>query len=611
MKLLIVESPTKAKTLTKFLGKDYEVTATRGHIRDLPGNKMNIDFDKDFEPVYELVEGKGSVVADIQKRARKAQQILLAMDPDREGEAIAYHTQYILRKSLKDKVNGKFKRITFHQITKDAVEEAISHAGSVNKKLFEAQQARRILDRIVGYSLSPVLWKKVRRGLSAGRVQSVALRLIVEREREIEAFKAKEYWEIKSLVAKKTEGKDEFWLDLHEVGGKRIVTGKGDDRKFLVSSEKIAQPIISDLKKASYTVSDVKKREKKLKPRPPYTTSTLQQAASNSLGWTAKRTMSVAQKLYEKGLITYHRTDSLHLAKGAVEAVRKFIDSSYGKEYLPAKDRHYKTKSKSAQEAHEAIRPTDATVTGEAVDNVDAAQKKLYRLIWKRFVSCQMSDSVVDATTVVVTAKGTKKYTLKATGSVVKFDGWKKLYKKKSKKTKSDAESADMEMPAVEIKEELRYRDLMSEQKFTQPPPRFNDASLVKTLEELGIGRPSTFAPTISTLIARGYMERKERRFYPTSVGTTVTDFLKKNFDEIMDYSFTAEMEDDLDKIADGKKEWITMMKHFWKPFDKKVKSVTKDADRVKVPVEKTGKKCPKCGKKRRRGASYSDWAFW
>ncbi len=601
MNLLIVESPTKAKTLNKFLGKDYVVSASMGHVRDIPSNKMNIDIEHDFEPVYELSDGKGKVVKELQDLAKKAKVIYLAMDPDREGEAIAYHVKFILNKTVKGK---EYKRITFHQITKDAVEEAIGKAGSVNTKLVDAQQARRVLDRLVGYSLSPVLWRKVRRGLSAGRVQSVALRLVVEREKEIEAFKAQEYWEVKVKVAKSksSSASEQFWTDLVEVDGKKVVEGKGDERKFLLSSDKVAKPVIADLPKASYKVEKVTKREKKRSPRPPYTTSTLQQAAANTLGWTSKRTMSVAQKLYEKGLITYHRTDSFHLATQAVSAAREYIVSGYGKDYVPDKPRLYKTKSKSAQEAHEAIRPTDVKVAPKEVDgDVDGAGKKLYGLIWKRFVSCQMSDAIFDATTILVEAKGKKNdYKLRASGAVIKFAGWKAVYgtKPKASKATEGTDEVDIVLPEAVAEDKLAYKDMSSEQKFTQPPARFNDASLVKVLEELGIGRPSTYAPTISTLIYRGYMERKERRFYPTAVGTTVTDFLVKNFDGILEYGFTAEMEDDLDKIAEGKKDWVPMMKSFWKPFDKKVQEVIDKAKRVKVPVEKTGKMCPDCGKK-------------
>lgn len=589
MKLIIVESPTKAKTLSRFLGNEYSVTASMGHVRDLPSNKMNIDVKDDFKPSYGVVEDKLEVVDKISKMAKKAETIYLAMDPDREGEAIAYHMRYVLKDKLDKKMD--FKRISFHQITKEAVKEAIKHAGRVNLKLVDAQQARRILDRLVGYSLSPVLWKKVRRGLSAGRVQSVALRLVVEREREIEAFKEKEYWEVAVEVAKKKEA-GMFWVDLMAIDGKKLVEGKNDERVFLLASKDKAMPVVADLKRANYSVERVEKRERKRRPKPPYTTSTLQQAAATRLSWTAKRTMRVAQSLYENGLITYHRTDSTHLAGEAVAAARKLIGEEYGADFVPSEPRFYKTKSKSAQEAHEAIRPTRARVKPAEVDgDTDAAGKKLYGMVWRRFVACQMVDAVEDATTIDVTARGKRKYGLRATGSVIKFDGWRKVYGRRN----VDEEAV---LPEVEEKEELKYKDLKHEQKFTQPPPRFNDASLVKTLEQLGIGRPSTYAPTIGTLIGRGYMERKDRQFVPSPVGTTVTDFLSGNFKEIMDYGFTAEMEDDLDKIAEGKREWVPMMREFWRPFHKLVDEVTEKAKRVQVPAEETGRACPECGRK-------------
>ena len=603
MKLVIVESPTKAKTLNKFLGNDYKVSASMGQVGDIPANKMNIDIEHDFEPVYELSEGKGKVVAELQKLAKQADQIFLATDPDREGEAIAFHVKHILSSSVKNKDKRDFRRITFHQITKAAVEESIAHAGHIDLKMVDAQQARRVLDRLVGYSLSPVLWRKVRRGLSAGRVQSVALRLIVEREREVEAFKEQEYWDIKTLVAKQKEKKSEFWMELAEVNGKKAVEGKGDERKFLITKKEEAEPVLADLKKADYKVLSIVKKEKKSQPRPPFTTSTLQQAAANRFGWTGKRVMSVAQSLYEKGLITCHRIDSLHLAPEAVSMARDYVSKTYAANYLPGQARFFKTKSKSAQEAHEAIRPTDVSLVPTKVDGeTDAADKKLYGLIWRRFLACQMADAIFDATTIISQAKGKKEYKLRASGAVMKFEGWKVLYgKEKKASTNANSEAGDeidIVLPEVVEDEVLDYKDISAEQKFTQPPARYNDASLVKKLEELGIGRPSTYAPTISTLLGRGYMERLERRFHPTSVGMTVTDFLVKNFEEIMDYGFIAEMEGDLDKIAEGKKEWVPMLKDFWKPFDKKVLLVTDKADRVKIPVEKLGRKCPECGNK-------------
>lgn len=597
MNLVIVESPTKAKTLTRFLGKEYVIEASRGHVRDIPGNKMNIDIDNDFEPVYEVVEGRQGLVAELAKKAAKASGVYLAMDPDREGEAIAYHVHYLLThdsKGKKTKLNVPFKRITFHQITKAAVEQAIAKAGSIDDKLVDAQQARRVLDRLVGYSLSPVLWRKVRRGLSAGRVQSVALRLVVEREREIEAFKPQEFWEIKSLVSPQKEEKSQFWVSLFQVGKDKIENTKEGVRQFLVNSKQVAEPIIIDLKTAHYQVESVVKKEKKQYPKPPYTTSTLQQAAANSLGWTGKRAMAVAQQLYEKGLITYHRTDSLHLAPEAVAMVREFVESKYGQDYLPEKPNFYKTKSKSAQEAHEAIRPTDVSNQPTAQSGLDTAQAKLYGLIWKKFVASQMVPAIFDATIIVVLAtKAEREYRLKATGAVMKFAGWRRVYG-------AGAEGVDLDdvlLPEVSHEQRLDFLKLEHEQKFTEPPPRYNDASLVKELERLGIGRPSTYAPTIGTLITRGYMERIERRYHPSAVGMTVTDFLVKNFDSIMEYGFTANMEDELDKIAEGKRKWVPVLKEFWQPFHSKVESVADKAERVQIPVEKLDEPCPECGK--------------
>lgn len=598
--LIIVESPTKAKTLGRFLGNDYQVMASMGHIRDIPSNKMNIDISKGFEPVYQTSPDKIKVVSQIKKLAKTAKEIYLATDPDREGEAIAYHIAHIISKEAK--VKKKLKRITFHQITKSAVEHALEHPGTVNAKLVDAQQARRVLDRLVGYSLSPVLWRKVRRGLSAGRVQSVALRLVVERERQIAAFKPQEYWEIRVLVHPQNQGKsNQFYVDLVKVEGKAIVTGNGDQRRFTVKTGETAAKIVADLKQATYQVAQVTRKTRKLVPKSPYTTSTLQQAAANSLGFTAKRTMSVAQKLYEEGLITYHRTDSVFLAPEAIAMARDYIASNYSNEYLPDKPRYYKTASKSAQEAHEAIRPTDLVGGGKGLSGMDAAAAKLYQLIWRRFVSSQMTDAIYDATTIDVLAQsGDRKYELRANGSILKFDGWKKVYgPSKPKKSKSgEQDETEVILPDVNQADLLCYDDLTSQQKFTTPPPRYNDASIVKALESLGIGRPSTYAPTISTLIARGYMERVERRYIPTAVGMTVTDFLVKNFDQIMDYHFTASMEDDLDKIAEGKRAFVPMMKEFWRPFHKQVDKVVDKADRVKVPVESTGEKCPECGAK-------------
>ena len=563
-KLIIVESPTKARTLSKFLGSDYVVDSTRGHIMDLPKSKLSIDIENDFKPDYQPIEKKKQVITDLKKKAKLADSVYIATDPDREGEAIAGHVAEILSKS-------RLFRITFHEITQKAVEEAISHPGVVNQNLVDAQIARRVLDRLVGYKLSPLLWKKVRRGLSAGRVQSVAVRLIVERENEIKAFKPNEYWEIfaevNQLISEPVIQKNSFKIQLI----KQEVTDKTN-----------ADEILKDLEIAKYKVSEVKKREVRKNPFPPFTTSTMTQAASRMFGWSAKRTMSAAQSLYEQGLITYHRTDSLNLSVDAVAVARKYIDKEYGGNYLPANAIIYKTTSKSAQEAHEAIRVTDVNLEQSTVDS-EYGEQKLYDLIRRRFLACQMSQAIYDETTIDVSAS---KYLLRASGQIMKFDGWRKLF------------SIDKEvilLPEVAKDEELEKEKVWGDQKFTLPPARFNEASLIKTLEKLGIGRPSTYAPIISTIQLRAYVEKKDKNFFPTTIGFAVTEFLVTNFPIEMDYGFTAGMEEDLDRIADGKIKWQKEMKKFWTPFAKKLASVEKDSVRVKIETEKLGKHCPDC----------------
>lgn len=595
VKLVIVESPTKARTLSRYLGKGYEIVASMGHVRDLPKSKLGIDVKRDFAPKYVVVPDKEGVVDDLQAQAKKASEIYLSMDPDREGEAIAYHIKKLIG------ANKKFRRVVFHQITKSAIEEAFKHPRRIDAKLFDAQQARRVLDRLVGYTLSPLLWRKVRRGLSAGRVQSVAVRLIVEREREIEAFVPDEYWEI--FVKLGRDSKDQkAKIDEHI----QAALLKIDGEKAKVVNKKQADGIVSDLKKAGYTVVDVRRREAKRSPYPPFTTSTLQQAAANVLYYSAKRTMRLAQQLYERGYITYHRTDSVHLAPEAVAAARKLIKKNFGDAYLPQKDRRYKVRSKLAQEAHESIRPTRVRVDAETL-RVKISHKvvgdlcKLYDLIWKRFVASQMSDAVYDQTAVDVEAKSgesskasqrgkqqarSKVYLLRVSGSIRKFDGWRKLYKRTRE---------DRDLPELSKGDLLKLVKVLSDQKFTEPPPRYSDASLVRAMEKRGIGRPSTYAPTISTILNRRYVEYDKRRFVPTPVGMATNDFLVGNFDKIVDFDFTAGMEEDLDKIAQGTRKWVPVVREFWGPFNKKASTVGKTAERVKVPTEPTGKKCPKC----------------
>lgn len=581
MKLVIVESPTKTKSLSKYLGGGFEIMASMGHIRDLPSSKTGIEItetDKgayEFKPEYTIMKGKEEQVSKLKRAAAKADEIILASDPDREGEAIAWHVAALL--TDKKKKNQVFKRVAFHSITKEAVLEAMEKPREIDMNLVDSQQARRFLDRLVGYKLSPILWKKVRRGLSAGRVQSVAVRLIVEKEREIEKFVPIEYWQIKALL--KTEKGETFWVELAKIKSKKAVVNNGVDSK----------KIVDDLNTASYVVKDIVKSERKVVPHPPFKTSTLQQAAANVLGWSAKRTMNVAQKLYEQGDITYHRTDSFNLAQVAIDQIREQVVALYGNDFLKKEARVYKTAGKVvAQEAHEAVRPTHFEVTPEKYqgqDQMAVDQSKLYSLIWRRTVACQMADAVYDDTRVVVSAAD---YELTANGVVVKFEGWRKLFKK----DKAEAEV----LPALMVNEKLEKKEIKSEQKFTQPPARYNDASLIKELEKRGIGRPSTYAAIISTIQDRRYVDQKEKKFFPTTIGIAVVDFLMEHFPKEMDYEFTAKMEDGLDNIANGKIKWEGMLSNFWNEFKDRIVLVDKESARVGVPTTSTGIKCPICG---------------
>lgn len=599
MNLVIVESPTKARKLSGYLGKDYRVEASVGHVRDLPKSTLGVDVEKDFEPIYEISKDKEDVVSKLQKLGKDADKIYLATDPDREGEAIAWHIRHLLKEKDRGENNRDFLRATFHEITKPAVLAAIEHPSKLNMDLVDAQQARRVVDRLVGYKLSPVLWKKIRRGLSAGRVQSAALRLIAEREKEIEAFKPEEYWEVdvalnsgqvtvnnKQSVFKDGKVLEELPKDVFVA---RVVEAHG--KKYDPKTEHDVRDVIEDLKKAEYIVKQVEKKERRRSSLPPFTTSLLQQAAANRLGFSGKQTMSVAQQLYEEGLITYHRTDSFNLSTQALDMAREYISQHFGKNYLPAQARVFATKSKNAQEAHEAIRVTDAGLEPSEIKKHSARfadqHQKLYDLIRRRFLASQMESAVYDATTVTVEATHQKEsYLLRASGSTLKFDGWMKLFPNKG----------DVLLPQLVEKQPLKYTDLNAAQKFTQPPARFNDASLIKTLEEKGIGRPSTYASIISVIVDRGYVERREKRFFATPVGMTVNDFLVKNFKDIVDFDFTAEMEEDLDRISRGEKEWKKVVKAFYSPFEKILKSVDKNAEREQIPVEETGEKCPLCG---------------
>jgi len=590
MNLVIVESPTKAKKLTGYLGKDYVVRASVGHVRDLPKKELGVDLENNFEPKYVTDRKKADVVKELKNLSQKAGIIYLATDPDREGEAIAWHIKYLLG----DKKD--YQRATFHEITHEAVLAAIAHPSKINENLVNAQQARRVVDRLVGYKVSPVIWKKVRWGLSAGRVQSVALRLIVEREREIAAFKAEEYWELDvllSLAANFKLAKDKAWLKELPANMLPARVFEVDQQKYLPQKESDVTGVVKFLEHADYVVESIESKERSRASFPPFTTSTLQQAAANKLGFTSKQTMTLAQQLYEEGLITYHRTDSMALSAQALDMARDYIGRNYGANYLPEKTRVFKNKSKNAQEAHEAIRVTQAELLPSEIQSKSSKftprHVKLYDLIWRKFLASQMKAAIYDQTSVLVLAWDTKKATarLKATGSVLKFDGWMKLF----------PNSGDTILPALSNEQKLYFADLNAAQKFTQPPARYNDASLVKELEKRGIGRPSTYASIISVIEERGYVNRDQKRFIATPIGMTVSDFLLKYFPKIMDYDFTAAMEEDLDRIARGEKEWRKIVGDFYWPLEKKIKEVDKEAGRMQIPVEKTGEPCPLCHK--------------
>ncbi len=581
MDLIIVESPTKAKTLTKFLGSDYKIESSFGHVRDLPKSKIGIDIENDFEPEYVVPERCEKNLAKLQKIAKKAKNIILATDEDREGEAIAWH----LVKALNADPD-KTKRIVFHEITKDAILEALKNPKKLNMPLVDAQQARRILDRLVGYKMSPFLWKKVARGLSAGRVQSVAVRLVVEREEEIKKFKVDEYW---TILADLKKGKEEFEANLNKIKGKTV-------KKLQIKNKKAAEKILKNLKGEDYVVEKITKKENKKNPLPPFTTSTLQQTANRFLGFSAKQTMTVAQQLYEGvdikgeghvGLITYMRTDSLNLSKKFLKDSKKHIDETIGKEYSLDTPRLFKTKSKGAQEAHEAIRPTEAEREPENLEKLlNNNQYKLYKLIWQRAMASQMTEAIVDSTTVDIKAGD---YNFRSNGQIIKFKGYLKIYPEKSK---------ELTLPDLEKDDKLKLKKLKDEQHFTKPPARYSDAGLVKILEQHGIGRPSTYAPTIATIITRKYVERDEnKRLGPTDIAFIVNKLLTEHFEHIVDFEFTAEMEDDLDKVAENKKKWQPVIKDFYKPFIKNLKKKDKELTKKDImPEEKSEEKCDKCG---------------
>jgi DNA topoisomerase-1 len=588
--LVIVESPTKAKTIGKFLGNDYQIIASMGHIMDLPKSKISIDIEHDFTPDYQLMPDKNKVVSELKSAGLTAENIILATDPDREGEAIAAHVKLVLEQQNTTNKHQKYSRVVFHEITKEAIDEAFKSPREIDENLVDAQTARRVLDRLVGYKLSPILWTKVRRGLSAGRVQSIALRLIVEREKEIEKFKKEQYFTVNVKLKSKNE-KDSIQFELIEINKQKIEVsntlnlydGKYTYSKTTIDSDSYAKQISEDLKTKTYLVSDIIKKEIKRTPPPPYTTSTLQQDGARRMGLSGRRTMSLAQKLYEEGFITYHRTDSVAISDSARKQLTDYVANEFGEKYLPKTPRFYKNTSKNAQEAHEAIRPTKVSNHPTVVNEQLGAQYgKLYEIIWRRAIATQMADAITESTAVLVYASNAS-YTLKANGSVLVFDGFLKI---------NPTALNDNRLPDFQANEVLDYIDTSFEVHETLPPPRYNDASIIKTLEEKGIGRPSTYATIISTIESRQYIERVEQKFHPTNVGVAVNDFLVDNFSTIDDIPFTALMEDELDEIANGTKKWVPVIKEFYDPFEKTLVKV-KDAVRVKIEVEKTDEICP------------------
>ena len=624
-KLVIVESPAKAKTIQKYLGPGYRVEASMGHVRDLPKSDLGVDIEHDFQPVYEVSKGKEKVVSDLKRQIRGADAVYLATDPDREGEAIAWHIA-----AAAGIPRGKpVFRVTFTEITKNAVRDAVANPRQIDQNLVDAQQARRVLDRLVGYKLSPLLWDKVKRGLSAGRVQSVAVRLVVEREREIEAFVPQEYWTIEADLSKLADaakrsgdkGPHVFRATLIERAGKKV-------EKFEINTQELAQQVVKDLNGAQYTVRNVTRKDKRRTAAPPFTTSTLQQEAGRKLGFSAKRTMVVAQQLYEGvdiggdegtvGLITYMRTDSFSVGADAQAEARQVIEQRYGKEYLPEKPPIYRTKAKGAQEAHEAIRPTSSQRTPEAIrSKLSGDQNRLYDLVWKRFMASQMAAAVFDSTTVDIGAStepqnrrteelGTTSapkrasagdvdpYTFRATGSVMKFAGFLAVYNVSLDEGEED-EDSERRLPQLATADRLNLEQLLPVQHFTEPLPRFTEASLVKELERLGIGRPSTYAPTISTIVDREYVENKEKKLIPTTLGRVVTDLLVEHFGGIVDYGFTSGMEQQLDDIAEGEKPWVPVMRAFYEPFQRTLDSAKIAMRNVKREEIPTDVICPRC----------------
>ena len=579
--IVIVESPAKSKTIEKFLGKDFQVLASYGHVRDLPSKTGSVDPENGFAMNYKVADGSEKNLKAIASAVGKAENVYLATDPDREGEAISWHVLEELKRRLKKKMDAvSVHRIVFTEITKSAVKHAVDNPRTLNDSLIDAQQARRALDYLVGFTLSPILWRKVRRGLSAGRVQSVALRLICERESEIEAFKPEEYWSIDGLF--NTPTSEELVAKLHTYNGKKV-------EKFSFTNEADAKAVVETLEKETYSITDIEKKKARRNPSPPFITSTLQQEASRKLGFSARKTMTTAQRLYEAGHITYMRTDSVHLAQEAVQAMREEIGSRWGKQYVPEKPNFYKNKQQNAQEAHEAIRTTRFDARGEDL-KLEADQTKLYNLIRNRAMACQMTPAEFDQTALTVEA-ASKQHSFRATGRILTFPGFLKVYQE------SGMEIDDSLLPSVEVNDAMSVKEIQPEQHFTEPPPRYSEASLVKALEEYGIGRPSTYAAIISTLLDRQYVRLDKRRFYPEDVGRIVTKFLTEHFEKYVDYNFTAHMEDDLDAISRGEKKWVPVLDEFWSPFKQLTEEKTESVKKSDITAEATGETCPACGK--------------
>ncbi len=581
-KLVIVESPAKANTIKKFLGGSTKVTASMGHIRDLPKSKLGVNVEKDFEPEYINIRGKGDLIKELKKEAKAAKKIYIATDPDREGEAIAWHLAKILEEH-----ESKITRVTFNEITKSAVQKAITNAREIDYNLVDAQQARRVLDRIVGYKMSPVLWKKVKRGLSAGRVQSVAVKLIVDREIEIENFIPKEYW---NIYAKLNEPKSKKDFEAYFFGK--------DGKKQEINSEEEVKEILEKIEKAKYIVEDVKKSEKKKNPAPPFTTSTMQQDASRKLGFTLKKTMSVAQGLYEGvkipekgtvGLITYMRTDSTRISDEARALAKQYVTSNYGEKYY--ENRFYKGK-KDAQDAHEAIRPTYPEINPDEIkDSLSKDQYKLYKLIHNRFIASQMASAIYDTVSVQINANG---YTFKSNGQTIKFKGFMTLY---VESTDNKEKEEDGMLPELIEKQEVIKKEINPKQSFTEPPARYTEASLVKVLEEKGIGRPSTYSPTITTILERRYIEKEQKQLLPTELGRIVNKLLTENFTDVVNVEFTAKIESEFDEIAEGNEPWKKMIKEFYGPFEKVIVKVEKELEQVELVDEVSDVQCEKCGR--------------